>query len=72
MARATSAETAERVEHLQGMILTGQHNTECLAFARQTWGGVVHTIGKYIIAEWKKVYVNWNKAKQNLPAELGF
>ena len=38
MARATSAESAERVEHLQGMILAGQPNTACLAYARQTWG----------------------------------
>ena len=38
MARATSAESAERVDQLQGMILAGSNNTECLAFARQTWG----------------------------------
>ena len=38
MARATSAESAERVEHLQGMILSGQSNTPCLTFVRQTWG----------------------------------
>ena len=38
MARATSAESAERVEHLQGMILAGQSNTACLTFVRQTWG----------------------------------
>ena len=38
MARATSAESAERVEHLQGMILAGQPNTACLAYARHTWG----------------------------------
>ena len=38
MARATSAESAERIEHLQGMILTGQSNTACLTFMRQTWG----------------------------------
>ena len=38
MARATSAESAERVEHLQGMILDGQPNTVCLTFMRQTWG----------------------------------
>ena len=37
MARATSAESAERVDQLQGMILAGSNNTECLAFARQTW-----------------------------------
>ena len=38
MARATSAESAERVDRLQGMILTGDPNTACLAFARHTWG----------------------------------
>ena len=38
MPRATATETAERVEHLQGMILEGQPNTACLTFARQTWG----------------------------------
>ena len=35
---ATAAETAERIERLQGMILAGQPNTACLTFARQTWG----------------------------------
>ena len=38
MARATSAESAERVDQLQGMILAGQPNTSCLTYARQTWG----------------------------------
>ena len=38
MPRATATETAERFEHLQGMILAGQSNTVCLAFMRQTWG----------------------------------
>ena len=38
MARATSADSAERIEHLQGMILAGQSNTACLTFMRQTWG----------------------------------
>ena len=37
MPQATASETAERVEHLQGMILAGQSNTVCLTFARQTW-----------------------------------
>ena len=36
----TAAETAERIEQLQGMILAGQPNTSCLTFARQTWGGL--------------------------------
>ena len=35
---ASAAETAERIEQLQGMILAGQPNTACLTFARQTWG----------------------------------
>ena len=38
MARATSAESAERVDQLQRMILEGQPNTACLTFARQAWG----------------------------------
>ena len=38
MAGATSAESAERVDHLQGMILAGQPNTACLTYARQAWG----------------------------------
>ena len=38
MARATSAESAELVDQLQGMILAGQPNTACLTYARQTWG----------------------------------
>ena len=38
MARATSAESAERVDQLQGMILAGSNNTECLVSERQTWG----------------------------------
>ncbi len=38
MARTTAVETAERVDHLQGMILAGTSNSDCLAYARQTWG----------------------------------
>ena len=38
MARATATETADRVELLAGMILAGSTNTECLVFARHTWG----------------------------------
>ena len=38
MAKANAEATAERVDHLQGMILAGQPNTACLTFARQTWG----------------------------------
>ncbi|ABB35970.1 hypothetical protein [Synechococcus sp. CC9605] len=38
MAKANAEATAERVDHLQGMILAGETNTACVAYARQTWG----------------------------------
>ena len=38
MATAISAESAERVDQLQGMILVGQPNTACLTYSRQKWG----------------------------------
>ena len=38
MARATSAESADRIDQRQGMILAGSNNTECLVYARQAWG----------------------------------
>ena len=38
MARATAAETSDRIDALQGMILEGEPNTACLTFARQQWG----------------------------------
>ena len=38
MPRVTATDIAERVDHLQGMILAGQPNTACLTFARQAWG----------------------------------
>ena len=33
-----AAEIAERIERLQGMILSGEPNTACLAYSRQTLG----------------------------------
>ena len=38
MARATAAATSDRIYELQGLILSGEPNTACLAYARQTWG----------------------------------
>ena len=38
MARATASETCNRIDAVQGMILAGTPNTECLAFARKEWG----------------------------------
>ena len=37
MARATATQTADRVEHLQRMILTGSNNTECLSHTKHSW-----------------------------------
>ena len=38
MARATTAETSDRIDALQLMILEGEPNNICLQFARQQWG----------------------------------
>ena len=38
MARATAAETSDRIDALQGMILEGEPNNSCFAFARKEWG----------------------------------
>ena len=35
MARATTAETSDLIDKLQGLILEGEPNTACLGFARQ-------------------------------------
>ena len=56
MARATSAESAERVDQLQGMILTGEPNTDCLAHARQTWGVSRAQGYKLIKRAWRQVH----------------
>jgi len=37
MARATAAETADRIDALQMKPLVGEPNAECLTFARQQW-----------------------------------
>ena len=38
MVRATASETCNRIDAVQGMILAGTPNAECLAFARKEWG----------------------------------
>ena len=38
MPKATAAETFDRIYELQEMILSGELNTACLVYARQTWG----------------------------------
>ena len=56
MPRATATETAERVEHLQGMILAGQPNTACLQYARQTWGVSRAQGYKLIKRAWRQIH----------------
>ena len=56
MPRATATETAERVEHLQGMILAGQPNTVCLTFMRQTWGVSRAQGYKLIKRAWRQIH----------------
>ena len=55
MARATAQETADRVELLAGMILAGSNNTECLAFARQTWGVSRSQSYKLLKRAWQQI-----------------
>ena len=38
MPKATAAETFDRIDRLQEMILSGEPNTTCLAYARHSWG----------------------------------
>ena len=38
MPRGTATDITDRIDQLQGMILSGEPNTACLAYARQTWG----------------------------------
>ena len=55
MAKATSAESADRIDQLQGMILAGSNNTECLAFARQTWGVSLSQGYKLLKRAWQQI-----------------
>ena len=56
MARATSAESAERVDQLQGMILAVQPYTACLTYARQAWG-VSRSQGYRLIKRaWRQIH----------------
>ena len=57
MARATSAESAERVDQLQLMILAGSNNTACLQYAKQAWGGGSRSQGYRLIKRaWRQIY----------------
>ena len=56
MPKATAAETAERIEQLQGMILSGEPNTVCLAYARQTWGVSRSQGYRLINRAWRQIH----------------
>ena len=56
MAQATATETADRVELLAGMILAGSNNTECLVYARQTWGVSRAQGYKLIKRAWRQIH----------------
>ena len=56
MASATSAESAERVDQLQLMILAGSNNTACLQYARQTWGISRAQSYKLIKRAWRQIH----------------
>ena len=56
MPKATTAETAERIEQLQGLILAGEPNTACLTYARQT-RGVSRSQGYRLLKRaWRQVH----------------
>ena len=62
MARATATETADRVDQLQGMILAGEPNTVCLAYARQTWGVSRAQGYKLVKRAWAQIKDDINKS----------
>ena len=49
MAKANAEATAERVDHLQGMILAGEPNTACLTYARQLVITSLATLGTVLL-----------------------
>ena len=55
MAKANAEATAERVDHLQGMILAGEPNTACLAYARHTWGVSIAQGYKLVKRAWAQI-----------------
>ena len=62
MPKATAAETAERIERLQGMILSGEPNTACLAYARHTWGVYRAQGYKLVKRAWAQIKDDINKS----------
>ena len=55
MVEANAEATAERVDHLQRMILAGEPNTACLTYARQTWGVSMAQGYKLVKRAWAQI-----------------
>ena len=62
MPKATAAETTEQIERLQGMILSGEPNTACLAYARHTWGVSRAQGYKLVKRAWAQIKDEINKS----------
>ena len=56
MAKANAEATAERVDHLQGMILAGKPNTACLQYSRQALVVSRAQGYKLITRAWRQVH----------------
>ena len=56
MAKATAAETADRVEHLQIMILEGSPSTDCVQYARKEWGLSRSQSYRLIKRAWRQIH----------------
>ena len=56
MAKATAAETTDRVDRLQGMILEGAPSTECVQYARKEWGLSRSQSYRLIKRAWRQIH----------------
>ena len=61
MAKATAAGTADRVDRLQEMLLERASNTECLGYARKSWG-VSRAQGYWLLKKaWQQIKLDIDK-----------
>lgn len=56
MAKATAAETFERIDHLQRMILEGSPSTVCVQYALQHWGLSRSQSYRLIKRAWRQIH----------------
>ena len=62
MARATASESIKRVDRLQIMLLEGTSNSECLMFARQTWGSPERKANRLLKKAWVQIREDINQS----------